>query len=157
MKELAITARAAQLIAHQMHNEVTGCSFFSDHEFLGELYGTYEGIYDDVIERMIGLGITPNISEINRSAMAEYLQYDITEMDCCDMFETLLGVEENIRKWAEAADKTATYGSRNFLQGIADDSEKRVYKLKQRTLDTDENIADEPTDIVNKEVEPKSA
>ena len=155
MKEFAITARAAQLVAHNMHNLVEGCSFFSDHEFLGGLYGTYEEIYDSVVERMIGLDMQPDLMNINRSAMAEALQYDLTDADSCDMFEMLLTIEMNIQKWAQAANEAATYGSKNFLQGIADNSEMRVYKLKQRTKGIEDaaDEAAEPVNIIDKETE----
>lgn len=139
MKDLAITLRAAQLTAHNMHNLVKGCTFFEDHEHLGELYGAYEVAYDDVIERCIGLGDMPNLGEITRAACAKSCQYDVSGMKSEQMFLILLDMESSIRQLAAKYNTGASLGTQNFLQGLADSSEQRTYKLKQRTKNGSEN------------------
>lgn len=127
MQDLAVTFRAAQLIAHQMHHEAHGQSFFADHEFLGELYGEYEEAYDGVIERMIGLGQKPSFGDINidSAAMAN-------EEYSAEFWSTLLDIEKRIRTESDKAQKGATSGTVNFLQGLNDESEQRTYKIGQR-------------------------
>lgn len=138
MKDLAIAFRSAQLSAHAMHNLVKGCTFLANHEYLGELYGKYEDSYDAVVERMIGLGDMPNISEITKNATSKCCQYDLNSMDATDMFNLLLDVESGIRQLCVSYSQGASLGSQNLLAQFADDSEARTYKLKQLTKDDEE-------------------
>lgn len=138
MKELAITFRSAQLTAHAMHNFAKGCNFLANHEYLGDLYGTYETAYDAVIERMIGLGDTPNISEITKAATSKCCQYDFQGMDCSDMFKALLDIEMTIRQICASYNGQASLGTQNLLAQFADDSEARTYKLKRLVMDDEE-------------------
>lgn len=127
MQELAIILRAAQLVAHQMHNEASGESFFADHEFLGELYPAYEEAYDGVIERMIGLGMKPDIAGITIDAATT-----ANERYSTNYWQALLGIEKEIRKQSDTYQKGASSGTVNFLQGLNDESEQRTYKIGQR-------------------------
>lgn len=123
--------RAAQLTAHEKHNTLQGATFFEDHEYLGGLYGTYDSAYDSVIERMIGLGETPKISEGNIQA-ADLAAWFCDIEDIKNWPKIFLEIEKRIQKEADACCKGASSGTLNFLQGLADESEQRVYKLKQR-------------------------
>lgn len=127
MQDLSIAFRASQLAAHQFHNTVTGPSFLEDHEYLGELYAAYESAYDGVIERIIGLGGTVDFPYVNVTS-AE------TANDMTDgpWFKALFRAEEAIRAELVKAQKGASIGTVNFLQGLADESEQRTYKLRQR-------------------------
>lgn len=131
MHNLATLFRAAQLTAHDKHNTVYGATFFEDHEYLGELYGTYEAAYDSVIERMIGLGEKCDISGGNVKAadLAKWL-CDLEDND--NWPRIFLEIESRIQKEVDACCKGASSGTLNFLQGLADESEQRVYKLSQR-------------------------
>lgn len=130
LQELAVCLRAAQLIAHELHNIVHGPTFFEDHEFLGELYGTYESAYDDVVERAIGLGEAIDIGKVTNDAVSTYNKSDRSPDG---WVETILQLEDDIREDVDECMKMGySNGTQNFLQGIADDSEKRTYKLKQR-------------------------
>lgn len=138
MKDLAVAFRAAQLTAHAMHNMAKGCNFLANHEYLGDLYGKYEDGYDAVIERMIGLGDMPNISEITKAATSKCCQYDFGGMECTDMFNALLDVEMNIRQLCASYNSQASLGTQNLLAQFADDSEARTYKLKRLVIDEEE-------------------
>jgi DNA-binding ferritin-like protein len=130
MTDLAVTLRAAQLAAHAHHNLVKGPTFFPDHEFLGELYGTYETAYDHVIERMIGLGKTPDLRAVTKDAAGLFDKIMSLKGEWSDVF---LRVEEAIRHDAVVAlAQKPTDGTQNFLQGLCDESESRTYKLRQR-------------------------
>lgn len=64
MEKLATKLRYMQFYAHNAHNMCKGDTFFSDHEELGGLYGTYEGLYDSIVERMIGTGQTIDLVKV---------------------------------------------------------------------------------------------
>lgn len=131
MHNLAILFRAAQLTAHEKHNTVTGPSFFEDHEYLGDLYGTYESAYDAVIERMIGLNENPKISDGNITA-ADLAKW-FCDLEPIDKWPKIfLEIETRIQKEIDACCVKSSSGTMNFLQGLADESEQRVYKLAQR-------------------------
>lgn len=132
MDKLAITYRSAQLYAHNGHNLVKGPTFLEDHEFLGELYGAYESAYDDVIERIIGLGSESlDLPALNIVA-AQYVGRIGSPSKPEEIFEAILGMEAAICARIKGAMDGASDGTQNLLQGLADDSEKRQYKLRQR-------------------------
>ena len=133
MKDLAITLRSAQLVAHNMHNLVKGLTFFEDHEFFGGLYSDYEGMYDDVVERLIGLGEMPDLVEINKQACAKATAVDVAGMNADAMFSAILSIESTIQSQSSSYGKSASFGTNNMLADIADKSEKRCYKIKQRS------------------------
>ena len=132
LKDLAITFRAAQLYAHAAHNQLTGCSFFADHAFAGEVYGAMEDAYDSVVERAIGTGESLELLKMNCQAADMVL--DCSLKDSEHIFGQLLENEISILKAIEKASKGASYGTDNLLAQLADDSEVRTYKIKQRTI-----------------------
>lgn len=133
MDKLATTFRTAQLVAHNFHNLTRGVAFFADHEFFGELYGEYEGAYDSVVERDIGLGEEGfDIGLITREAGEKASSYDPSDMAADEMCAVLLGMERIIQSEAAEASKGASIGTQNLLADLADKSEMRVYKLRQR-------------------------
>ena len=129
MEKIAMVLRSLQLYAHQAHNLISGKEFFADHGFLGELYPAYEADYDDVIERSIGLGKPINIKKVNQAA-AESLQDDSSVKENC--FEEILQSEEYLCEVIQDSLEGLSEGTRQLLGGIADKSEMRQYKLKQR-------------------------
>lgn len=131
MIELSILFRCMQFYAHNAHNLVSGNSFFSDHSFLGDLYDTYSSIYDDVIERMIGLGVkidAPTLVKIQVEAVNKLSKADNNifttllslESEACQMIQSYISVNE------------LSEGTRQMLGDICDKSEIRQYKIKQR-------------------------
>ena len=133
MKDLAKTFRASQLFAHSCHNLVRGSTFLADHPFLGDLYEAYEEAYDDVIERMIGLDYVFDINQITREAGNLAANYPVQSMDAKEMFSALLQLEIVIQTLIKAESKPETLlGVQDLIQGLADDSQMRAYKIKQR-------------------------
>ena len=51
--------------------------------------------------------------------------------------QLFLDLEETLRRALSAAEKGASSGTINFLQGLADESEQRTYKLGQRNCACD--------------------
>ena len=133
MKSLAIVLRASQLYAHQAHNLTTGCNFFQDHKAFRKFYEAYEGSYDSVVERIIGLTGDCDIAAITKGAC------DIVEKtpfkDARSAYSVLLATEKSICAVCATENTKATLGTQNLLQGIADDSEIRQYQIQQRLKD----------------------
>ena len=137
MKNVAILLRALQLYAHEAHNKhCGGCNFLQNHEFLGELYAAFESDYDSVVERIIGLTGDCDIDSITESA-AE-IACKAKTGDALTAFAVLMATENNLRDLCTKENKSATLGTQNLLQGIADKSEMRHYKYQQLLKARDE-------------------
>ena len=125
---LASLLRYMQFYSHICHNLIGGETFLQDHEFLSELYAGYEADYDSVVERMIGLGEDMDLVKIQKDAVSG-LKAPKSFMDA---YKEILSCEEELIAACEKLAKPATLGTNNLLAAIADKSEMRVYKLKQR-------------------------
>jgi hypothetical protein len=125
---LAALLRYMQFYAHIAHNTLGGPTFFEDHEFLAELYAGYEDDYDSVVERMIGLEEECDLIEIHKAASSGLKAPKSFEA----AFKEILNCEEELCKAIESLVKGSSQGTMNLLAGIADKSEMRMFKLKQR-------------------------
>ena len=126
--KIAVLLRYMQFYAHMGHNLLGGKTFFQDHSFLGDLYGAYEDEYDSVVERMIGLGEELDLIKVHENAAAALDKPESYEK----CFNELLTCEEHLCKMIEEVVKESSQGTMQLLGGIADNSEMRQYKLKQR-------------------------
>lgn len=137
MKELLAHLRAMQLFAHAAHNLVNGPSFAPDHEFFGSAYSKHESDFDDVVERIIGLygeqhvdfaGLTMQAAKAlagmkisGKISNEQFFEQQLAhEQHLCDMINQL------------CAAKGVSEGTKQLLGNIADMSEGRCYKIKQR-------------------------
>lgn len=133
LTKLAARFRAMQLFAHNAHLITKGQTFYQDHEAFGEMYPAYEKAFDGLVERTIGLGGEYN-PEASFKQVSEFMAptWDCTDTEKC--FEKALDFEKRI--CTDITDiltrMDVTQGVSNFLQGLADESESRQYKLKQR-------------------------
>jgi len=134
MKELAIYLRCLQLFTHNAHNVVKGAVFLQDHSFLGDLYPAYEDEYDSVIERIIGLAdiSMEELIIIQTSALEKLKQYGATQSENKGYFSVILKMEKELCLLIESIVHEASQGTQQLIGGIADNSEVRQYKLKQR-------------------------
>jgi len=130
MENLALLLRSMQFYAHQAHNLISGEYFFQDHAFLGEIYPVYESGYDDVVERMIGLGNIPDIAMINKRA-SDMLESE-TEISCKDAFDLLLYYETQLCDLITKLTPKSSVGTAQLIGDLANASESRQYKMKQR-------------------------
>lgn len=131
LEQLAAGYRAAQFYAHMAHNLTSGPTFYQDHKAFASLYEAYEAAYDSLIERSIGLGGTPDIPEITKSAcdmLCKYAEHKSPN----EFFATLKNSEIEFQGFIVDTLKRQTCGTQNLLQGLADESEQRVYKIQQR-------------------------
>ena len=132
MKQVAITLRALQLFAHNAHNQAKGATFLEDHEFFGELYEAYEGEYDSVVERMIGEGDETDLNSIAEFAVETCAEK--TPKTNEEAFSTILEYEKELCVNIAKEVKGASDGTQNLLQGIADESLVRQYKIGRRLM-----------------------
>lgn len=133
MKQLLIYFRFKQLFAHNAHNFASKATFFSDHEFLGSLYTQAEGFYDNLAERMIGLGIDFDPIEIQAEAvdLLKEVKFDIEDNRAA--FQIMLSIEKEILSEIEKLCSTKiSQGTLQLLGNFADLEEVNVYKLKRR-------------------------
>lgn len=130
MEEIVIVLRYMQLYSHQAHNLVKGKTFFQDHDFLGEIYPAYEKDYDDVVERSIWIGKPVNIMQTNQKASG--LLSEDSELSIESCLRQLLSSEKFLCSAIEEVKDEFSEGTRQMLGNIADKSEVRQYKLKQR-------------------------
>ena len=137
MKDIAVILRGMQLFAHNGHNLCSRVVFFQDHEFLGELYSTYEGSYDGVIERIIGTKGAESIDLIMVQAEALHLIKDepTNSPENRIYFEKLLMMEKHLCAMIEQLIKSEpiSEGTKQMLGNLCDESEVRQYKMQQRT------------------------
>ena len=133
LTKLAARFRAMQLFAHNAHLLAKGQTFYQDHEAFGEMYPAYEAAFDGLVERTIGLDGEYN-PEASFKQVGEFLSSTWGCSDSQQCFAKLLDFEKRV--CADITDILArmdvTQGVSNFLQGLADESESRQYKLKQR-------------------------
>lgn len=132
MRKVAVTLRALQLFAHNAHNLAKGHVFYQDHAQFGELYKAYEGEYDDVVERIIMLEGECDLGEIGFEAAQ--LVKSAKANDNENSYSVLLKTEESLQKALSECMDESSYGTQNLLQGIADNSEHRMYGFKRRLI-----------------------
>lgn len=130
MKNLAIYLRALQLYSHNAHNLAKGKTFFEDHEFFGELYPAYESAYDMVVERIIGELGDCDLNEVTKKACDIIYSKKFTDNDAALKF--ILTTEKELCAEIEAINDAESLGTQNMIQGIADESLIRQYKISRR-------------------------
>lgn len=132
MIDLLCLFRALNLHTHHMHNTVKGDEFFQDHAFFSDLYAKADDYYDQIIERMIGTGLSvPSLLGIMMMSQKCLIGIGL------DPMESSLKLVEKCIKSIEtlAKDDKLSIGTQNLIAGQADALEDVVYKLKGRMED----------------------
>lgn len=126
--------RFAQLFAHNAHNFTSKPTFFSDHDFFGGAYGKFEGYYDAIAERMIGLGqeFDPVAIQIEAATLLKDVKVSYENNEAC--FQMLLNITKEVLAEIEKLCKSGklSQGTLQLVGGQADELEGFVYKLKRR-------------------------
>lgn len=135
MIPVIIHLRAMQMYAHHAHNLCARVVFFQDHDAFGAFYSEYEGDYDDVVERQIGLAGDGGL-ELSAilSGVAQKLSGKPTVgvKENAIYFATLLTMEQELCSTIKPLLPSVSEGTRQLLGEICNKSEKRQYKIKQR-------------------------
>lgn len=126
---IATLFRVINLYAHHAHNLTRGNTFFEDHAFFGELYNLADDFYDALIERYLGtIGNNVDLNAIMAEAAGVVAKSDN------DFFKTTQIMVEHAIKRLDTLSKSnmVSEGTKNLLQGQADQLEVIIYKLKRR-------------------------
>lgn len=123
--DLAIALRILNLYAHQAHHMCKGQSFLQDHELFGEIYSFADSSYDKLVERSIGIGDgNPDLYKIcESSCMVIKILDDSFLKTCLDILEETCKEVEGMKYDS---------GTMNLLQGLSDEAQVFIYKLKRR-------------------------
>jgi len=136
MKQLLIQLRTMQLFTHGAHNLCSKVLFFQDHDFFGSVYTVLEGDYDSVLERMIGLHGEESLDYPNLlNAIATKLKPlpSVGVKENSEFFKALLTLEVELCSLIkQTIAKGTTPGTEQLIGEIANQSEMRQYKIKQR-------------------------
>ena len=131
----AALLRGGQLYAHHAHNHTKGITFGPDHDFFGDLYPVYEAGYDGCIERYIGLTGKP-VDTLKLAADALDVVSDLPREpgdSNRSFYEGVLHVEKALCGYIQSCIKAPmSEGTKQMLGTLADESEVRQYKIKQR-------------------------
>lgn len=145
--ELAVLLAAlrAEALIHQAHHWGTkGPTYYGDHQLYDRVYSEVFGMVDGLAERAVGSGqvvlVHPLLQVHHMSGFAKSFYRDAPVVPSPEEM-ALLSLRAVLRflvllNMAYAALETKgglSHGTDNLLQGLADDHEKLVYLLKQRT------------------------
>ena len=123
------------LFSHNAHHLVKSQSFFSDHEFFGEVYSQLATDYDDVAERIVGtLGEDAlNLQTLMSSVIAKLSQApSVSQKNNRVFFEYQLQQEQVLCNLIKQIEPTVSPGTQQLITEICNKSESRQYKIKQR-------------------------
>jgi len=129
MIELTILFRTLNLYIHHAHNLTKGQTFHEDHAFFASLYEFADDAYDSIIERQIGtVSDDIDLCEIIKES------YDLLEkMDKRYYENALVLLDEGTNMIDEMSkDAKLSSGTVNLLQGLSDQMEVFIYKIKRK-------------------------
>jgi hypothetical protein len=129
MIELTILFRTLNLYIHHAHNLTKGQTFHEDHAFFASLYEFADDAYDSFFERKIGtVSDDIDLCEIIKES------YDLLEkMDKRYYENALVLLDEGTNMIDEMSkDAKLSSGTVNLLQGLSDQMEVFIYKIKRK-------------------------
>jgi len=161
--ELAVLLAAlrAEALIHQAHHwGTTGPDFYGDHLLFDRIYSQVFGLVDDLAERTVGSGqvvlVQPLLQVHHMSGFTKSFYRDApvipapNDMAMLSLRAVLrFLVLLNLAYATMESKNSLSHGTDNMLQGIADEHEKLVYLLKQRSSATEVKTASmklSPTD-----------
>lgn len=129
-----IASRILHLYYHYCHLLLTGPTFVADHGLFKKFYKQLALDYDSLSEQFI-----QNIDKqefdtviINQLLSEELSKFKIEQLSLEEMFDYGLSFEEEFYSNLTKLDKQAPIGLRNLLGAIAEQSDTRKYKIRQR-------------------------
>jgi len=136
MKELMYLLRSMQIYSQSVHHLVKGTPFHSDHSFFGDVYSALAGDFDDVAERIVGLyGEEP----LNLQDMLQAVAMKLTDapsvgvQDNKVFYAYQLKMEDKLKGLVkQIVASGVSPGLEQLVGDIANKSEMRCYKIKQR-------------------------
>ena len=134
MEQLAILLKFLDIYVHNAHNLSKGALFFGDHAFLGDIYAEADGNYDDVVERMIGLGQAVDLVKVHMQAIQMVQSKPQMVNENKEYFKIILETNKQICNLVNqlAKDPAIYEGTRQLIGEIANKKEMQNYKIGQR-------------------------
>lgn len=134
MREIIILLKLLNIVAHNAHNKVARVVFMQDHELLAEIYEEADTMYDDVVERMIGLDQEINLTEVHMMSAQALQQFPSEAKENSEYFKSILTIEKEICSIIEnlVRSQQVSVGTEQLLGDICNKLEMHGYKLKQR-------------------------
>lgn len=135
--ELLAKMRVLSMYYQTGHWQVKNAVFYSDHLLLERLYGEASSRMDQIAEK--GIGVTGDRSVVNlknhlAAVMSAAANLPTEAAENSVYFQHALALEQELQSFCKVAESSeqASMGCRNMLGDIADESEARIYLLKQR-------------------------
>jgi DNA-binding ferritin-like protein len=136
MKELMYLLRAIRIYSQNAHHLVKGTPFHSDHNFFGDVYNEVGGDFDDVAERIIGLYGEEhlNLQNMLQAVVAKLVDAPSTGVSDNKVFyEYQFKMEDKLKNLIKQIIASGVSpGVEQLIGDIANKSEMRCYKIKQR-------------------------
>lgn len=137
LQDLFCTLKALSEYYKTGHWQVKNTIYYADHQLLDRLYGESYARLDQIAEKIIGT--TGNLAALNLNEVLKK-EYELiktlpyTPEENSAFFQAGLSLEQKILELCaqiDAAPET-TVGIKNMIGDIADESESRIYLLRQR-------------------------
>lgn len=135
--ELLAKLRILSMYYQTAHWQVKNAIFYSDHILLERLYNEASSRVDQVAEK--GLGVTGDRAVVNLKHQLSLMSIVAAALpteapDNSTYFQASLKLEMELQEFCKVhdADPALAVGCKNMIGDIADESEARIYLLKQR-------------------------
>jgi DNA-binding ferritin-like protein len=136
LKKLYHYIRCMQIYYQHCHNVVAHNSFLPDHSLFGDFYDAMDIAYDNIKERCIGLHGPEYVNALEelKDCYVSLQKYPMQSKENKEFFKAALDLEQQLNQMLNILIKAeeTSEGTRNLLAQLADDSEARQYKIKQR-------------------------
>ena len=137
LQSLFVLLKATSEYYKTGHWQSKNTVYYADHQLLDRLYSESYSRLDQIAEKIIGTSgnlAALNLNEIIKKEYEIVKSLPYTPEENTIFFQTGLGLEQKILELCKVIDSApeSTVGIRNMIGDIADESESRVYLLKQR-------------------------
>lgn len=145
-EELLAKLYSLELYYKTAHWQVKNTVYYGDHLLLDRLSEEAGERIDQVAEKAIG--ITGNSSVVNLPMILKKIYEYVSKLsyenaENSKYFEEGLKLEQILQECVNKYEPSASIGVKNMLGDIADESEARVYLLKQR-LNKNTSVPNQP-------------
>jgi DNA-binding ferritin-like protein len=132
MEKVLVLLRTLQLYGQNAHNLAKGKSFFADHDAMADFYSAAAADYDMVVERMIGCDMEVDLVKVHKNVCG-YLEKLPHNVENEKALEYIMALEKKLCAEVEKeCKKSVSEGTRQLIGEVANKSESRQYKMKQR-------------------------
>lgn len=137
LQDILVCSKVLQDYYQCAHWQSKNTVFYSDHLLFSRLYDEAGASIDGTAEKMIGTGLSPALVDATAIYKKAFQLLKGLPYSCKENVEyakAALPLEEKLIQLCVAvdADQGSSLGVKNYVAGIADATEGRIYLLKQR-------------------------